>query len=358
MNKNNPNNNIVREYKSHTTKKLIITLIILLIVPLSFIKAQDIGDVSCIDTITIKNPILLEYKYKYKCPTKRKKIFGKFFYYAKKEFEISYELITSKDNLESLCLKYNDKKDKILLDDNCYLLKYGAQALAKTIGVNTSFDLDGILKPYRKNLGYAWRELSPETPNKCKDKISYSDDYPTDKFAIFLYKADMYKFFSDNELYKGLYFKVAVPIIDDTNTYPIKYNIIDTLDNVSINKEGYKLVQTFDNEKEENKIFISKYDTLISVIDVPQKSHRTGYLKINKSGFELSFDYYDSLDIEHNKAFQFKYKDSKFFLTNIHTYIIDAEHMRRGKPIPIKKKNKTTSPNWQVSIRGLFMSII
>jgi len=331
-------------------KNIILTLVVLF-VPLSFVEAQDRDkdiyfneEVFCIDTITIKNPILLEYKYKYKLPTKRKRIFGKLFYYAKKEFESSCKLITSKDNLDSLCLKYNDKKDKILLDNSCYLLKYGISALNNKYGVNTSFDLNGILKPYRKNLAYPWKKLSPETPNKCNDKISYSDDYPTDKFAIFLYKANIYRFFSDNEFKNGLYIKVAVPIIDDTNTYIVKYNIIDTLDNVSINKEGYKLVQTFDNEKEENKIFISKYNTLISVIDVPQKSHRSGYLEINKSGFELSFDYYDSLDIEHNKAFQFKYKDSKFFLTDIYTYIFDAENIRRKKPKPIKKKIKPQIP--------------
>ncbi|MPL99076.1 hypothetical protein SDC9_45291 [bioreactor metagenome] len=333
-------------------KKIILPFIILLIVPLSFIKAQDEVDdtyfnyeVFCIDTITIKNPILLEYKYKYKHRTgKRKRIVGRLFYYSKEETESSYKLITSKDNIDSLCLKYNDKKDKILLDDSCYLLKYGPSALINSCGVNTSFDLDGILKPYRKNIRYAWRELFPETPNKCKDKISYSDDYPTDKFVIFLYKADKYGFFSDNELYKGLYIKVAVPIIDDTSTYPIKYNIIDTLDNVIINKEGYKLVQTFDNEKKENKIFISKYDTLISVIDVPEKSQRNVYVKRNKSGFELTFGYFDSLNIEHSKKFIFKYKDSKFFLTNLHTYIIDDENMRRAEPIPIKKKIKPQVP--------------
>ena len=70
-------------------KNIILTLVVLF-VPLSFVEAQDRDkdiyfneEVFCIDTITIKNPILLEYKYKYKCPTKRKKIFGKLFYYAK-----------------------------------------------------------------------------------------------------------------------------------------------------------------------------------------------------------------------------------------------------------------------------------
>ncbi|MBP1646508.1 MAG: hypothetical protein H6Q16_2086 [Bacteroidetes bacterium] len=337
--------------KKNNLKKIILPFIILLIVPLSFINAQDKVDdkyfnyeVFCIDTITIKNPILLEYKYKYKHRTgKRKRIVGELFYYSKEETESSYKLITSRDNLESLCLKYNDKNNKILLDDSCYLLKYGIHAWFTTIGVNTSFDLDGILKPYIKNLRYPWRELSPETPNKCKDKISYSDDYPTDKFAIFLYKAKSIGFFYNNEFNKGLYIKVAVPIIDDTSTYPIKYNIIDTFENVSLNKDGYKFVQIHDNEKEEFKIFISNYDTLITVIDVPEKSQRNVYVKINKSGFELSFGY-DSLGVEHSKKFIFKYKDSKFFLTNLYTYIIDDEHMKRWEPIPIKKKIKPQVP--------------
>lgn len=342
---------IIKPARRIGIKNIILTLVVLF-VPLSFVEAQDRDkdiyfneDVFCIDTIKIKNPILLEYKYKDKYHTgQKKRIFWKFFYYPKEEVEISYRIITSKDNLHSLCQKYNDKKDRILLDDSCYLLKYGIAALSNAFGLNTSFDLDGILKPYRKNLAYPWKELSPETPNKCNDKISYSDDYPTDKFAIFLYKVKKIGFFCYNEFNNGLYIKVAVPIIDDTNTYIVKYNIIDTLDNVSINKEGYKLVQTFDNEKDEKKIFISKYDTLISVIDVPQKRDCDVYQKINKSGFELSFNYYDSLVIYHSKVFLFKYKDSNFFLTDIYTYIFDAENIRRKKPKPIKKKIKPQIP--------------
>lgn len=332
----------------------------MLFVPLSFVEAQhkDLNfsdDIFCIDTITIKNPICIEYKYKEKYNTgQKKRIFWKFFYYPKEEVEISYRIITSKDNLDSLCLKYNDKKDRILLDNNCYLLKYGGSVLSNFFFVNTSLDLMGILDVYRKSLTSAWKELTPVTSNQCNDKIFYSNDYPTDKFAIFLYKASYYNFFMENELSNGLYIKIAVPIIKDSNASNIrelsfknKDLQIDTLDVVYLNKEDYKILHILNDGDNRDIIYLIRSDKIISLIEIPNKCYNNAFVKANKSGFEISVEYYIS-ECYYNKVFNFKYQDSNYFLTSIYTNKYDNGNPKKIKQKKDKLKSKVSIDKFKI----------
>lgn len=326
--------------------RMILLSLFVFLVTLGFLNAQNdvdrykfSDDVFLIDTITIKNPIYLEYKF---YDSWSMQSVWTLLRYKKKRYEVIIKMITSKDKLSSLCSKYNGNNADILLDDDVYYLQYGIEALTNSFNLNTSFDIKGIFDVYHKTLGSRWGVLAPKCNNKCNDKISYSDDYPSDEFAVFLYRARNNRFFQDSKFKDNIYLRVAVPIIKDIalagKIFDSNADRVDTLGVFNLKKEGYKLLHIYDSKDGNQTLCLMKSDSLVKKMVSPDIFNK---IEVNRSGFKLYFEH-GMGEYGYSQTFNFKYKDSNYFLTKTHTTIYDFSIP--NKPRTVKKKTKSNIP--------------
>ena len=122
---------------------------------------------------------------------------------------------------------------------------------------------------------------------------------------------------------------------------------MDTLNVVYLNKSNNKLLHIFKPRDRRDVIYLAKLDEIISEIVIPYKCSFSTLINENKSGFEISVEYYIS-ECYYNKVFNFKYQDSNYFLTRIYTSKFDNSNPKKIKKTKDKLKSKVPIDKFKI----------